>query len=138
MCLGFTFYHLFTILLLKSSKRSLATWFSSSGHLAGEVLKLQNLQVTSRRYAMHPLQSQISVDMAGGRAFIDRMGDVGHNCELGVSRLDTALESLMSKATNLQLVGLVHEGGMVLRNWRMEAAGEFAPTKRGQICGWTM
>lgn len=102
------------------------------------MLKLQNLQVTSRRYAMHPLQSQISVDMAGGRAFIDRMGDVGHNCELGVSRLDTALESLMSKATNLQLVGLVHEGGMVLRNWRMEAAGEFAPTKRGQICGWTM
>eukprot|EP00434_Breviolum_minutum_P029070 symbB.v1.2.025715.t1/scaffold2509.1/size77380/2 len=85
-----------------------------------DVLKLQNLQVTSRRYAMHPLQSQISVDMAGGRAFIDRMGDVGHNCELGVSRLDTALESLMSKATNLQLVGLVHEGGMVLRNWRME------------------
>ena len=90
---------------------------------------------------MHPLQSQIEVDMAGGRAFIDRMGDVGHNCELGVSRLDTALESLMSKATNLQLVGLVHEGGMVLRNWRMEVRlpkGEFEPTKRGQICGWTM
>lgn len=54
------------------------------------------------------------------RAFIDLMGNVGHNCQLGASLLSSALESLVSGLSNLQLVGLVHENGLVLRNWRMK------------------
>ena len=87
-----------------------------------DVLNLQSVRVIARQYEMHPLQSQLDIEMSdSGRAFIDRMGDTGHNCRVGVSQLSSALESLISRASNLELVGLVHEDGMVLRNWRMEA-----------------
>lgn len=86
-----------------------------------DVLNLQSVRVIARQYEMHPLQSQLDIEMSdSGRAFIDRMGDTGHNCRVGVSQLSSALESLISRASNLELVGLVHEDGMVLRNWRME------------------
>lgn len=91
-----------------------------------DVLNLPSLRVISRKYEMHPLQSQLAVEMANGaRAFFDRMGDTGHNCRLGATPLSTALESLISHASNLVLVGLVHEDGMVLRNWQMEAPQKF-------------
>eukprot|EP00438_Fugacium_kawagutii_P020974 Skav222227 [mRNA] locus=scaffold2099:34635:41640:+ [translate_table: standard] len=89
-----------------------------------DVLKLGNLRISARKYAMHPLQSQLDIEMNdGGEAFVDQMGDTGHNCRLGSSLISNALESMISKATGLRLVGLVHENGMVLRKWRMEARG---------------
>eukprot|EP00434_Breviolum_minutum_P014609 symbB.v1.2.012879.t1/scaffold876.1/size155678/4 len=111
--------------IIKENDKIYKTWKE-------ELVKSAGVTAYLSEYALHPLQRELRLKKGGVQATVQAMGRTGYRCFLESPEASSMQAAANSGAVpTMEFRGVVVEGGVVLRQWRLDPMGDLNESDEG-------